>query len=81
MVTAPSGIANTGAHLYHLTTGTIDQRLEGCEAGCPYDGMLRALWGTTYPSPSRDGTRLLKGPELLGPLRYADGRYESVGDA
>ncbi|MFJ6083216.1 ThiF family adenylyltransferase [Streptomyces sp. NPDC092369] len=43
MVTAPSGIADTGAHLYHLTTGTIDQRLEGCEAGCLYDGQLRAL--------------------------------------
>nr|WSY56276.1 ThiF family adenylyltransferase [Streptomyces sp. NBC_00886] len=43
MVTAPSGIADTGAHLYHLSTGTVDQRLEGCEASCPYDGMLRAL--------------------------------------
>jgi hypothetical protein len=26
---------------------------------------------------SRDGTRLLKGPDLLVPLRHADGRYES----
>ncbi|MFD9488590.1 ThiF family adenylyltransferase [Streptomyces sp. NPDC059991] len=43
MVTAPSGVADTGAHLYHLTTGTIDQRLEGCQAACPYDGTLRAL--------------------------------------
>ncbi|MFF0107683.1 hypothetical protein [Streptomyces hirsutus] len=43
MVTAPSGIADTGAHLYHLTTGTIDQSLEGCDAGCPYEGQLRAL--------------------------------------
>ena len=43
MVTAPSGIADTGAHLYHLTTGTVDQRLEGCDPGCPYDGPLRAL--------------------------------------
>lgn len=43
MVTAPSGIADTGAHLYHLSTGTVDQRVAGCEAGCPYDSMLRAL--------------------------------------
>ncbi|MEV7388079.1 ThiF family adenylyltransferase [Streptomyces sp. NPDC091215] len=43
MVTAPSGIADTGAHLYHLTTGSIDQRLEGCDPGCPYHGPLRAL--------------------------------------
>jgi hypothetical protein len=27
MVTAPSGIADAGAHLYHLSTGTVDQRL------------------------------------------------------
>jgi len=43
MVTAPSGIADTGAHLHHLTTGTIDQRLEGCNAGCAYDAQLCAL--------------------------------------
>ncbi|CCK28826.1 hypothetical protein BN159_4447 [Streptomyces davaonensis JCM 4913] len=43
MVTAPSGIADTGAHLYHLTTGTVDYRLDGCDSGCPYDGQLRAL--------------------------------------
>ncbi|MGW7201196.1 hypothetical protein [Streptomyces chryseus] len=43
MTTAPGGIADTGAHLYHLTTATLDHRENGCEAGCPYDGMLRAL--------------------------------------
>ncbi|WP_405842542.1 ThiF family adenylyltransferase [Streptomyces sp. NBC_01518] len=43
MVTAPSGIADTGAHLYHLTTGTVDYRLKGCDSGCPYDGQLCAL--------------------------------------
>ncbi|MFG2803679.1 ThiF family adenylyltransferase [Streptomyces pseudovenezuelae] len=47
MVTAPSGIADTGAHLYHLTTATIDQRVDGCETDCPYDGMLRALGDNT----------------------------------
>ncbi|TLQ47894.1 hypothetical protein [Streptomyces marianii] len=43
MTTAPGGIADTGAHLYHLTTATLDDREDGCERGCPYDGMLRAL--------------------------------------
>ncbi|MGI5413827.1 ThiF family adenylyltransferase [Streptomyces chartreusis] len=43
MVAAPSGIADTGAHLHHLTTGTVDQRLEGCDSGCLYDDRLRAL--------------------------------------
>ncbi|WP_329611912.1 ThiF family adenylyltransferase [Streptomyces brevispora] len=43
MTTAPGGIADTGAHLYHLTTATLDHREDGCETGCLYDGMLRAL--------------------------------------
>ncbi|MFK4687236.1 ThiF family adenylyltransferase [Streptomyces pristinaespiralis] len=43
MTTAPGGIADTGAHLYHLTTGTLERREDGCEVGCPYDGMLRGL--------------------------------------
>lgn len=43
MTTAPGGIADTGAHLYHLTTGTLERREDGCEKGCPYDGMLRGL--------------------------------------
>jgi hypothetical protein len=47
MTTAPGGIADTGAHLYHLTTATLDRREYGCETGCPYDGMLRALGDDT----------------------------------
>lgn len=43
MTTAPGGIADTGAHLYDLITATLDHREDGCETGCPYDGMLRAL--------------------------------------
>ncbi|MFC8174955.1 ThiF family adenylyltransferase [Streptomyces sp. NPDC057325] len=43
MATAPGGIADTGAHLYHLTTAALDRRENGCETGCPYDGTLRAL--------------------------------------
>ncbi|WP_217185861.1 hypothetical protein [Streptomyces sp. AC495_CC817] len=43
MTTAPSGIADTGAHLYHLTTATLDHHKDGCKTSCPYDGMLRAL--------------------------------------
>ncbi|MFP8963236.1 ThiF family adenylyltransferase [Streptomyces nanhaiensis] len=47
MATAPGGIADTGAHLYHLTTGTLDRREEGCTPGCPYDGPLLALGDDT----------------------------------
>lgn len=50
MATAPGGIADTGAHLYHLATGTIDRREDGCKAGCLYDGPLRAL-GDDAPIP------------------------------
>ncbi|MEU3862965.1 hypothetical protein AB0F03_37785 [Streptomyces sp. NPDC028722] len=47
MTTVPGGIADTGAHLYHLTTATLDRREDGCETGCPYDGLLRALGDDT----------------------------------
>nr|WP_306416086.1 ThiF family adenylyltransferase [Streptomyces sp. Alain-F2R5] len=47
MTIAPGGIADTGAHLYHLTTGTVDRREDGCKAGCLYDGPLRALGDDT----------------------------------
>lgn len=43
MVTAPGGIADTGAHLHHLSTGTVDRRLEACAPACWYQGPLRAL--------------------------------------
>ncbi|WP_275558262.1 ThiF family adenylyltransferase [Streptomyces sp. 5-6(2022)] len=43
MTAAPSGISDTGAHLYHLTTGTLDRREDGCYPGCPYDTTLNAL--------------------------------------
>lgn len=43
MVAAPSGIADTGAHLHHLTTGTIDRRTEGCHTSCYYSGVLYLL--------------------------------------
>ncbi|MGD3112487.1 hypothetical protein [Streptomyces sp. YGL11-2] len=50
MTTAPAGIADTGAHLYHLTTCTIDHHEDGCKANCLYDGSLRAL-GADTPIP------------------------------
>ncbi|WP_242433327.1 MULTISPECIES: TnsA-like heteromeric transposase endonuclease subunit [unclassified Streptomyces] len=37
MVSEPSG------QLYHLATGTLDRRTEGCNPGCPYDTTLLAL--------------------------------------
>ncbi|WP_328493430.1 ThiF family adenylyltransferase [Streptomyces sp. NBC_00414] len=49
MVAAPAGISDNGAHLYHLTTGTLDRRTEGCVPGCPYDTTLLAL-GDTAPT-------------------------------
>ncbi|MEY9956693.1 ThiF family adenylyltransferase [Streptacidiphilus sp. MAP5-52] len=47
MTTAPGGIADTGAHLHHFTTGTIERRETGCDQGCLYDGPLRALGDDT----------------------------------
>ncbi|NUP15569.1 MAG: hypothetical protein HOZ81_05600 [Streptomyces sp.] len=43
MVAAPAGVSDNGAHLYHLATGTLDRRTEGCNPGCPYDTTLLAL--------------------------------------
>ncbi|MBL1109761.1 hypothetical protein JK361_35180 [Streptomyces sp. 5-8] len=37
------GMGQTGAHLYHLTTGTLDRREEGCRPGCPFDTTLFGL--------------------------------------
>jgi hypothetical protein len=39
-VVAPAGIADTGAHLYHFTTGTLDRITEGCAPDCPYGTWL-----------------------------------------
>ncbi|MFH9662590.1 hypothetical protein ACH4NF_31480 [Streptomyces sp. NPDC017248] len=47
MTTAPSGIADSGVHLHHLTTASLDRREDGCETGCPYGGTLRALGDDT----------------------------------
>jgi hypothetical protein len=41
-VVAPSGLGNSGAHLYHFATGSLDQRIEGCNPGCLYSGDLLA---------------------------------------
>jgi molybdopterin-synthase adenylyltransferase len=41
-VVAPSGIADTGAHLYHFTTGTLDRITEACRLDCPYSTWLLA---------------------------------------
>lgn len=38
MVAAPAGRADTGAHLYHLATSTIDRRESGCDQQCLYGG-------------------------------------------
>ncbi|MFF7889798.1 ThiF family adenylyltransferase [Streptomyces sp. NPDC020794] len=43
MVASPAGVSDNGAHLYHLATGTLDRRTEGCNPGCPYDTALLAL--------------------------------------
>ncbi|MFG3292328.1 ThiF family adenylyltransferase [Streptomyces sp. NPDC048179] len=43
MVAAPAGVSDNGAHLYHLATGTLDRRAEGCLPGCPYDTTLLGL--------------------------------------
>lgn len=54
MVTAPSGIADTGAHLFHLTTGTVDRIEDGCKPGCPYSGNLLLLGDTAPPVTGQD---------------------------
>lgn len=43
MLTAPSGIADTGAQHYDLTTGTIRQDEDGCKPICPYFNDLLGL--------------------------------------
>jgi molybdopterin/thiamine biosynthesis adenylyltransferase len=43
MAAAPAGVSDTGAHLYHLATGTLDRREEGCRPGCLFDTTLLGL--------------------------------------
>jgi hypothetical protein len=45
-VIAPGGVGDTGAHLYHFATGTLDRRTDGCRPGCPYAGTLTGLADT-----------------------------------
>lgn len=54
MITAPSGIADTGAHLFHLATGTVDRIEDGCKPGCPYSGELLLLGDTAPPVTGQD---------------------------
>ncbi|MFE7729153.1 HesA/MoeB/ThiF family protein [Streptomyces anthocyanicus] len=43
MTAAPAGVSDTGAHLYHLTTGTLDRREEGCRSKCLFGTTLFSL--------------------------------------
>jgi hypothetical protein len=45
-VIAPGGVGDTGAHLYHFTTGTLDRRTDGCLPTCMYANTLMALGDT-----------------------------------
>lgn len=54
MVTAPLGIADTGAHLFHLTTGTLDRIEDGCKPECRYSGDLLLLGDAAPPVTGRD---------------------------
>ena len=47
LVIAPSGISDTGAHHYHLVTGTIDREIRGCEPNCLYQHTLLGHGDTT----------------------------------
>lgn len=47
MLTAPSGIADTGAQHYDLTTGTIRRDEAECKPNCPYSNDLLALGDDT----------------------------------
>ena len=38
MVAAPAGIADYGAHMYHLSTGELDRDQRQCENRCLYSG-------------------------------------------
>ncbi|MFF3598061.1 HesA/MoeB/ThiF family protein [Kitasatospora indigofera] len=53
MVSAPVGIADTGAHLHHLATGTVDRDTRSCNANCPYSGVLHVLGDAAPPATGR----------------------------
>lgn len=40
LVIGPAGIHNFGAQTYHASTGTIDIDVDGCDASCPYSGLV-----------------------------------------
>jgi len=54
MITAPSGVADTGAHLFHLATGTVDRIEDGCTPGCRYASDLLLLGDVAPPVTGRD---------------------------
>ncbi|MEU6653335.1 ThiF family adenylyltransferase [Streptomyces sp. NPDC046900] len=69
MVSAPAGIADTGAHLYHLTTGTIDHEEQGCNPNCPYSGEMHIL-GDAAPAavgshPAAEQARAARGRQQV----------------
>jgi molybdopterin-synthase adenylyltransferase len=41
-VVAPSGVADTGALMYHFVGGILDRDTRGCEPDCVFDGQLRS---------------------------------------
>jgi hypothetical protein len=45
-VITPGGVGDTGAHLYHFATGTLDRQTDGCQPGCPYTETLIGLADT-----------------------------------
>ena len=42
-IIAPGGVGDTGAHLYHFATGTLDRQIDDCQPGCPYTESLTGL--------------------------------------
>jgi molybdopterin-synthase adenylyltransferase len=46
ILAADSG--DTGAHLYHFATGTLDRRINGCQPGCPCTETLTWLGGLIH---------------------------------
>src|SRR5439155_27233222 len=61
MGAAPAGIADIGAQLFHLSTGSVDRDERSCEPGCPYPGLIAAGNKTALsvvgPHPAADRAR------------------------